>query len=113
MYGDAGTGGVYITKDGGASWAALLDDITDQEWACCAVSPNGDEIIVGADGGRLYLLKEGGATRTEIMPDGDIDKEWIAVAMSNYGKDIVAIAYNDYIYISNDHGESWNKTSMI
>lgn len=113
VWGDGGTGGVYKTADGGLNWTQLMAEVVDQEWNCCAVSPNGEEMVVGATNGRLYLLTNGGTSYAEIQPDGDIDHDWVSAALSFYGKDIFAIAFNDYMYMSHDYGITWTKQSLI
>ena len=78
-----GGGNLYL-KDNilSGSWY-LAPDITDinLDWRTTAISKDGQIIIAGVLGGRLYLSRNGGASWSEIQPDGDDDKQWLISAI--------------------------------
>ncbi len=107
-------GQVYLSKDGGATWAQILSTLGDQNWRCCAVSGDGKYIIVASQftlplSGRVYMSSDSGTTFAEIRPIGNIDKWWSSVALSADGQVQLIGSLNDYIYVSLDYGITWTK----
>lgn len=113
---DAGTGGVFKTTDGGASWTEL--DVTDkrdlmkvQSLAISASNP--DTVLVGTrEPGYIYKTTDGGASWSvisppvELMPlntiiyDMDIhplDPNQIVIGVSTHG-----------VYRTSDGGQTWS-----
>jgi len=113
LSGAGGTGKVWRSTDGGQNWTQILSSYSKQ-WMCCAVNSDGTRIIAGAlftlpNSGRLYLSTDGGESFGEVQPAGNLDKNWTGAAMSGDGQYIIVAAYGDYVYTSDDYGETWTK----
>ena len=46
---------------------------------------------------------------TETQPDGDQDGNWFDIASDSDGSNLVVAKYNDYLFTSDDSGETWTE----
>ena len=109
-----GGGQVFLSADGGQTWNQIGASLGDQNWWCCAISGDGQKILIGSRStlpstGRLYLSSNGGASFSEVQPAGNIDLAWVAAAMDSTGQHIIVGALEDYVYTSSDYGATWTK----
>lgn len=75
----------------------------------CTMSGNGQYMLVGEDGGRLYLSANSGTTWSEIRPGGiDGNFDWYGAAINYSGQYMLISAWvQDKLYFSNDYGVTW------
>lgn len=95
---------LFISHDFGDTWAQV--SVSGNAWECwptregIAVSGNGQRILAGTDGNRIYYSENGGTSWSETQPTGaGVNKSWYAVAMSDDGTQFLAGAYNGRLYL--------------
>ena len=92
----------------GVLWTALANPgDTERRWATISASADGQTIIAGVRGGRLYLSTDRWVTRSEVQPAGAVDLVWRASAMSADGQTIIVSA-SSACYLSTDGGDTWS-----
>ena len=131
---------LFETTDGGQSWQAISpdltrNDVTKQKWAggpitgdntgvefyntifAVAESPvERDLIWAGTDDGLVHLTRDGGASWSEVTPEGV--PEWGTVSTIEASRWDAGVAYvvvdahrvddeTPYLFETNDFGESW------
>lgn len=82
----------------------------DFSWTPSAISSDGQKMIVGEQGGTLYISSNGGSSWTLIDPTGGIENpDWYTTSMSSNGQIIVAGVYAGRLYRSTDGGDNWSE----
>ncbi len=76
----------------------------DQNWACVAISGNGNNFLAGAYGGRLYIWSDGGSVR---IPFGSTNANWNTAASSGDGQNLIVGVYPGKVYTTTNGGTSW------
>jgi hypothetical protein len=100
----------YIGKsyDYGATWNnGVFGTYYKMFPNCIACSSLGDKVIVGCEGGNLWLSNNYGVNWTKLSNAGV--KTWTAVAMNSTGQYIVAAEDTNKCYLSKDYGATWTK----
>ena len=86
-------------------------------WYAVACDGDGSNIIsANANGGRVWLSTNFGASWSETRPAGDVDLDWYAVASDADGSNLIAVATaNAYgsVWTSNNGGASWTKRDPV
>lgn len=78
-------------------------------WIDVRSSSDGNKLIAGTYGGKLYTSTDAGATWTPRLSN----QEWHGLASSADGVKLVAAARNDYIYTSSDSGVTWTARDSV
>ena len=101
--------GVYLSTDGGASWAQQMTSALT--WKCGVMSKNGTVLLIGQNSGRLWLSTSGGTSWNEIQPIDNASHKWNVVAASDAGNVLFAGLYltaeTRTLYSSIDYGRTW------
>jgi photosystem II stability/assembly factor-like uncharacterized protein len=104
-------GRLYLSTNGGASWAETRPaGNTDQQWYTSGVSKDGKTMLVGTNGGRIYLSKDSGATWAETQPAGNADKCWRVSEVKGGGQILFVASRGGRVYKSTNAGTSWTET---
>lgn len=88
----------------------------NKNWQAAGISDDGQTILAGVYGGRLYLSADGGDSWAETRPAGDVNVDWYDVAVSGDGETLLAADLNfslggqGRLYLSTDGGGSWSET---
>ncbi len=82
---------------------------TNKNWYSVAEDSTGNTILIGVNGGRLYLSQDGGFSWQEKQPAGNADKAWQTVACDGSGKNLIAAVNSGRLYVSSDFGQSWQE----
>ena len=118
--------GLYLSMDGGATWAQTGpkdggSNFIDR-WANVASSSDGLTLFALNEYQKYYLSTDGGATWAQTGPkDGGgqyLSKEWQGIAMSADGRYLIVSDYNNpydsnpsgRLYLSTDRGTTWTET---
>lgn len=80
-----------------------------KDWRAIAMSSDGQRLIAGATGERLYLSEDEGRT----WKRAEVARSWVALASSADGKTLWAAASDDYIRVSTDYGVTWTSSEQI
>jgi photosystem II stability/assembly factor-like uncharacterized protein len=105
-------GNLFISTDGGGTWATSTAAGT-AHWDAITVSSDGQKIAatVGPfnSGGMIYTTTNGGVSWTTSNPGGG--SRWATIAGSSDGNKLVAASNGDFtagdIYTSIDAGQTW------
>lgn len=104
-----GQNGMYISTDQGGSWTQVLSGADASNFTSVSMSPDGQYLIGGSYGGRLYTSTTSGSSWTERQPAGNVDKSWQTVGISGDGQFMLAGVLNGRLYKSIDGGSNWNE----
>lgn len=83
-----------------------------------ALNDNGQIILAGVYGGRMYRSANQGSSWSEIRPDGDNDYNWLTVGLDKDGQTMLVgiddagdeiSPRNGKLYLSQDGGNSWSE----
>jgi Tol biopolymer transport system component len=110
MYG----AGIYVSRDGGQTWAPSGDGLNKGTLGRIAIDPTAPNIVYAAmyDQGGVYKSTDGGRTWTAANLGLDLDyvggwSGFVAIAPSDHNKLYYATGHADGFGISNDGGASW------
>jgi hypothetical protein len=101
---NSGTG-IYISTDGGSTWAAR--DST-RWWTGVASSADGVKLAATVSGGTLYTSSNGGTN----WVTRDTTRAWQFIASSADGNTLLASTAPGFLYVSSDSGVMWNPKSI-
>ena len=76
----------------------------EKNWSSVASSSDGTKIVAVANGGKIYISSDSGATWSAK----ESDRGWRSVASSADGTKLVAVDGGGKIYISSDSGATWS-----
>lgn len=82
---------------------------TNQSWTPSAISSDGQKMIVGNQGGGLYISSNGGISWSSANPT-EFEPTWYVTSMSANGQTILAGVYGGRLYLSTNGGSSWSET---
>jgi hypothetical protein len=105
-------GRCYITHDRWLSYSQIrpIGDMS-ANWRCISISANGLVILVGEDGGRLYLSVDGGDTDNwpETQPAGDSSESWTGTAIGVDNETLMACDSlgGGTLFRSSSVGDNW------
>lgn len=106
----AGRGyGVYVSQDGGQTWAGPAAGLpTTNNWLTVSVSASGTHMAASSNSGagNIYISTDSGATWAAAPGVSNING-WAGVALSADGSRMVAAPYSGQIWASSDGGASW------
>lgn len=95
-------GPIYKTTDAWVSWENLN---LNSNWRICAISANGQYMLVGGFRTSLYVSSDGGNSwNIAILPSS----VWWGVSMSATGQVQIASVIGELIYVSTDFGVTWS-----
>lgn len=95
----------HRSTDGGVNWSNLLTR-TYRQIAC---SQNGEYLLGGVFGGRLYTSSDYGSNWTERQPGGASNLQWYGVGVSQSGQYMIAGVQAGRLYTSSDYGVNWTE----
>jgi photosystem II stability/assembly factor-like uncharacterized protein len=109
-----GAGHTHYSANGGVNWTECLhggDPIVNARLLAC--SGDGQYILAGESGGRLFLSIDSAVSFTEIQPAGAANYNWYCGFVSPSGQYMVA-AMNDGVgagtaWYSDDYGVNWSE----
>lgn len=84
----------------------------DFSWTPSAMSSDGQKMIIGDQGGTLYLSSDKGSSWDVIDPSGGVvAADWLTTSMSSNGEIILAGIYGGggRLYRSTDGGSNWSE----
>jgi photosystem II stability/assembly factor-like uncharacterized protein len=99
--------GVFLSKDNGNTWKQIL---ADNLHSYLALSDDGNKIFVANTSWAIKISLDGGNTWTTKMDSGtDVQthSSWQYIVTSSDGRRSLAAAVYDYLYTSNDFGDTW------
>ena len=113
IYLGTSAGRLFVSNDGGASWARLAHLGSGHDYVLdnVAVDPNDPKIIYVAawsvenDSGDLFRSKDGG--KSWFTLNGVHGKSLRALALAPSNPKVVVVGALDGVYLSSDQGESW------
>ena len=112
----ATVGGVYITRDGGQSWAEVLHGPNSSFVpSAIALAPSNPDIVYAVEGITFYRSEDSGRSWTSFImtPDGGHMGIPIAVTVDSSRPEILYInSYVGGVFKSIDRGETWNISSQ-
>lgn len=77
-------------------------------WRCSAMSADGNIMLAGRNGRRIYLSTNGGASWAETQPAGAVNAAWYCCAVSSTdGSVMVAGAVSGRLWLSTNTGANW------
>lgn len=100
-----GSGGVYVSRDSGATWISRSLSVGDIVQAT-GISSDGEIMLVGRKDGSLYRSVDGGLTWAPLATTPST-AAWTAVAVSSDGQIMAAPSGYDSILVSENGGDSW------
>ena len=104
-------GYIYTSANSGINWSRTVAPAN--YWLATASSSDGSKLVAvvnGPSGGGIYTSANSGATWTN-QPNGPI-AQWRAVASSGDGGRLVAVNESTGIFVSNNHGLTWNAQAV-
>ena len=125
LFAGSGTGGLWKSENGGASWVALTDELPSMRVSAVALNPsNPDEILIGTGIGQVTtsslqpgigVLKssDGGMTweTTSFSFNTSAVVSTYKLVYDPFVPDKVYLAATNGFYISMDGGENWTATN--
>jgi hypothetical protein len=81
---------VFLSVNSGISWKNITPSGVATDTFVGNISADGNTVLVGEHGGRLYISTNACSSWVEIQPAGDADKEWRVSCMSADGTKILA-----------------------
>lgn len=98
----AGSSGIIISRDSGATWSRATLSPDPGSWSSVASSGDGTRIITSSSGKDLYLSTDTGATWQNQTPIGiGHNLIWNSVSINADGTRFIGLVNNGSIYISN------------
>ncbi|WP_427914194.1 WD40/YVTN/BNR-like repeat-containing protein [Ramlibacter sp. MMS24-I3-19] len=113
-------GGMYRSKDGGASWSRIdtaFNAAENLDYESVAVSADGARIVAAVMGGGIWTSADGRAeaptfTQAAVAGGGPITGYWRAVDSDATGMRVVAASHNGDVWISDDGGATFVPLSV-
>ncbi|HOX33856.1 MAG TPA: YCF48-related protein [Spirochaetales bacterium] len=102
-----GSGGVFVSRDGGSSWLSRSLSVGDYV-ASVAMSADGERMIAGRRNGSVYRSTDGGGSWTALALPALPSAYWTSLASSADGMVLAAPSGSYSVLISTDGGDSWN-----
>ena len=111
---------VMLSSNSGVNWSAQTSMPT-RLWYINSISDDGTKMIVGSvthsnypnsPRSPIYISTDSGSTWILREPISG-DNAWYGGAYSGDGSRVVVANYGDYIYISDDDGETWEAQSEL
>ena len=99
----ASPGGIWVSADGGTTWANRTPAGVNQTWSALVTASNGREIIAAGSPGLLYFSFDTGLNWSPV----GVAKNWASIAASEDGTKLWAAAANDTLYSSGNGGVTW------
>ncbi len=116
-----GSGSIYYSNDSGVTWVKTLSG--DKNWYSVRCSSDGSKRVACVGNGKLYISTDTSANTWTAVEN---DRYWKNVACSGNGTYMLATVnikyststanpstYDNYIYVSSDSGQTWNKKGII
>jgi hypothetical protein len=98
----AGSSGIIISRDSGATWIRATLSPDPGSWSSVATNGDGTRIIASSSGKDLYLSTDSGATWQNQTPIGiGHNLSWNSVSINADGTRFIGLVNNGSIYISN------------
>ncbi len=97
-------GGLYLSTNGGASWARILPEIYYWEWRTSIT--NEGKMLVAPYGGDLLTSDNSGASWTTHNTASGASKLWTSLSVSSAGNKII-LSTDARLYYSSDGGDNW------
>ncbi len=104
-------GGIYTSADGGANWTLRTNGLpVSANWNGVASSSDGMRLVAPVASG-LYTSGDGGATWMHLDNAPTLPSFGTLIASSSDGTRLTSTRSDGGIYVSNDSGTSWTRTS--
>jgi photosystem II stability/assembly factor-like uncharacterized protein len=81
-------------------------------WRCSAMNADGNVMLAGRNGKRIYLSTNGGASWTETQPAGAFDRGWYCCAVSSTDGSVMvagSVAATGRLWLSTNTGANWTE----
>ncbi|MGZ5848436.1 MAG: WD40/YVTN/BNR-like repeat-containing protein, partial [Ramlibacter sp.] len=112
--GEAPTGLIRVSSDGGATWTA--GNSTPGVWISSAMSASGDRIVALQYGGGMFTSTDRGASWQRVTSSPLVNDPnglgFEAVTVSQDGLRIAAVIQNGPIVLSHDGGATWSAGTL-
>ena len=112
--GEAPTGLVHVSADGGATWTS--GNSTPGVWISSAISSAGDRIVAVQYQGGMFTSTDHGVTWNRVTSSPLVNQSggvlFEAVTMSQDGQRIAAVVQNGPILLSHDAGATWTTGTL-
>lgn len=106
---------IFVSRDGGATFAATFATPVNNAFSGVAISSSGQYMSVIIFGGVIHRSSDYGATWTSTSVPSAL---WLSVASDNSGQKLAATSYqlgsfsNSTMLISTDGGVSWQESAV-
>lgn len=109
VYAGLNSQGVARSTDGGASWA--MRGLLGKKVEALAVHPSRPEVVYAAARGGIYRTRNGGGRWSWKLRLPNVFTTDVAVSPSS-PRIVYAATFQDGVWRSADHGQSWRKTRL-
>ena len=96
---------VYVSVDGGGTWAAAPGVTAPNGWIGVAASADGSHLVAAARVGQIWASTNGGTSWAALGTSANTT--WSSITLSSNGAVIAAADFNGPIQVSTDSGASW------
>jgi photosystem II stability/assembly factor-like uncharacterized protein len=105
--------GVYVSRDGGGSWATSQNELKDSRVMSLAIdAANPDVLYAGVDRGGLYKSADGGKSWKRSANGMDPNESIFAIVADPVRSGVLYAGSNrSGVYISEDSGKSWKRNN--
>ncbi len=102
-------GGVYVTTDGGATWQAASNGLSDRMVLGLTLDPNNPQVLFAGSAYRgIYKSEDGGKTWKSSGAGMDPNEQISSIAFDPVRSNIVyAGSWKSGVFISEDVGKTW------
>jgi len=106
-------GSLYVSLDGGESWATQTTGGSPIQWNALYLSDDGQLLVAGPTNGFLWVSVDGGDNWTTRATS----RRWNSISGTSDGSTLcastAALAATASVYLSTDFGTTWTGTSSV
>jgi photosystem II stability/assembly factor-like uncharacterized protein len=105
LYATRSFDGIYVSVDGGGSWA-FINGLPQTDWRSITTSSDGANVIAVANNHDIYYSTDSGNAWNVATVSQNL---WVSVASSATGEYAAAVVDGGYIFTSSNYGANWTE----